>query len=222
MSRTLLATTAILLCASCEPEPLRAVAPAPAGANVHPATNEASAQAQPSGGAGSIGGIVATNPYHAIRSGGVVYLEDGPRDSGPPLSATLDNHDMEFVPGLVVVAAGGSVVFTNTDPVTHNVFSPDGEKWNLGEIPQNASVARRFENPGEYTVLCNLHPSMVAHLLVTPSSRFARIDSNGEYVLKNLPPGTYHITAWVPRLKPMTHVVALSQGEATANFDLER
>ncbi len=222
MSRTLLAMTAIAACAACAPEPIPPATPTPAPAPVAAPSPGASTSAQPRDDDGSIGGTVATNPYHAIKGGGVVYLEDAPREPGTPLSATLDDHDMEFVPSVVVVPAGGSVIFTNTDPMMHNVFSPDGEKWNLGEIPQNGSVVKRFDNAGAYTVLCNLHTSMIAHLLVTPSSHFARTDPSGAYMLKKLPPGTYRVTAWVPRLKPLTQTVTVSTGAVTANFDLER
>jgi hypothetical protein len=129
---------------------------------------------------------------------------------------------MAFQPSIVVIAAGGSVIFTNTDPVTHNVFSPDGDKWNLGELPQNGSVVKRFDSPGNYTVLCNLHPSMLAYLVVSPSSYFARTGPDGSFVMKNVPAGNYRVTAWVPRLKPVTQSVALAGAEATVNFNLER
>src|SRR5208283_1625321 len=109
-----------------------------------------------------------------------------------------------------------------TDPVTHNVFSPDGDKWNLGEIPQNGSVVKRFDTPGNYTVLCNLHPSMLAYLVVSPSSYFARTSPEGRFEIRNVPAGTYHVTAWVPRLKAATQPVALTGAESTVNFNLER
>ncbi len=224
MTRTGLATAlAVALLTACAPPPLAASsAPPPAAAPPAHASLDAPTSAQPSSAAGAIGGTVATNPYHAIKGGGVVYVEDAPRESGTPVSATLDNHDMAFVPPVVVVAAGGSVIFTNTDPMMHNVFTPDGDHWNLGEIPQNGSVVKRFDQPGSYAVLCNLHPSMIAHLLVTPSGHFARTDPEGLYVLRGLPPGTYRVTAWVPRLKPVTQTVSVTTGEVTANFDLER
>jgi plastocyanin len=214
--------TALLGCGACAPEPIPAQAPAP----MAPTTGERIAGAptdrQPSGGRGDIVGTIATNPWHAIKSGGVVYLEDAPRESGTSLSGVLDNHDMAFLPSIVVIVAGGSVIFTNTDPVTHNVFSPDNEKWNLGEIPQNGSAVRRFDTPGNYAVLCNLHPSMIAYLVVAPTSYFARTSPEGVYAIKNVPDGTYHVTAWVPRLKPVTQAVTVGSGETTANFDLQR
>ena len=219
--RTLLVIAAALPCAACAPEPLAPVqsAASPPPAAAHGAATTA---AQPASARGNIVGTLATNPWHAIKGGGVVYLEDGPKEAGVALSGVLDNHDMAFVPSIAVITAGGSVIFTNTDPVTHNVFTPDGDKWNLGEIPSNGSVTKRFDAPGNYTVLCNLHPSMLAFLVVSPSSYFARTDADGAYVIKNVPAGTYHVTAWVPRLKPVTQVVTVSGAEATANFDLER
>ena len=223
MTRTLLATMALVACAACAPEPLPPVHAAQSAPEGAPAARGAAVtSAQPKSATGSIEGTVATNPYRAIKTGGVVYIEDAPRDTGTPLSATLDNHDMTFVPSIAVVSAGGSVIFTNTDPLMHNVFSPDGEKWNLGEIPQNGSVVRRFDSPGVYTVLCNLHPSMLAYLVVTPTSYVARTDDEGAYSLKNVPPGTYKVTAWAPRMKPVTQTVSVTAGDVTANFDLAR
>ena len=220
--RQLSVTTALLACTACAPESVPAQSPAPAPLP-HPAANVAAPTApQPVSARGNIVGTIATNPYHAIKGGGVVYLEDGPREAGVSLSGVLDDHDMAFVPNIVVIAAGGSVIFTNTDPMMHNVFSPDNEKWNLGEIPQNGSVVRRFDNPGNYAVLCNLHPSMLAYLVVSPSSYFARTGPDGSYSIKNVPAGTYKVTAWVPRLRAVTQSVTLSTAEATVNFDLER
>ncbi len=221
-SRTLLLTTAILASTACAQEALAPVQSAVHTTADSPTAGASTPDSPPSSARGDIAGTIATRPWHAIKDGGVVYLEDGPREAGVSLSGTLDNHDMAFVPSIVVIAAGGSVIFTNTDPVTHNVFSPDGAKWNLGEIPQNGSVVKRFDAPGTYAVLCNLHPSMLAYLVVSPSSYFARTDSDGAFVLKNVPAGTYHVTAWVPRLKPVTRAVTLAGPEATVNFDLER
>ncbi len=216
--RTLPALLALLTpaCASLN-EPAR-----PLASTTSLSASAASAAAPgPASARGTIVGHVATNPWHDIKAGGVVYLEDGPKDNGVT-SATLDNHDMTFVPSLVTVSAGGSVIFTNTDPMTHNVFTTDGDKWDLGQIPQYSSVTRRFDTPGNSVVLCNLHQNMRAYLAVLPSNYFARTDADGGYVIKNVPPGTYHVTAWSPRLKAVTQAVTVSGAEVTANFNLER
>jgi plastocyanin len=213
----LLSIVACASCAEAKPYAPPPTVPAP----VVPTRTDAVTAPQPSG-RGSIAGIVATNPWHAIKAGAVVWLEDAPRGTEVPVSITLDNHDMAFVPMIAVVEVGGSVLFTNTDPLMHNVFTPDGDRWNLGEIAQNATVVKRFDTPATYTILCNLHPHMLAYLVVTPSKHFAKTDLSGTYAIPDVPAGTYRVTAWAPRLQPQTQSVTVTSGEATANFSLGR
>ncbi len=221
-TRPLLVAAAALTFGACAPQPLAPVQSSVDARARQGRTVVAATASQPPSDQGSIVGRVATNPWHAIKGGAVVYLEDGPKEAGVSLSATLDNHDMAFDPYIAVITAGGSVIFTNTDPVTHNVFSPDGERWNVGEIPQNGTAVRRFDTPGTYTVLCNMHPSMLAYLVVSPSTSFARTDPDGSYAIDNVPAGTYHMTAWVPRMKPVTREVTLTSAKTTVNFELSR
>jgi plastocyanin len=166
-------------------------------------------------------GAVATEPYHALKNGAVVYLEDGPKEPGAGMTAAIDNHDMAFLPFISVITAGGTVTFGNTDPLVHNAFSPDGEKWDIGEIPARGAVAKTFDKPNVYSVLCNLHKNMLAYLVVSPSSYFTKVDPDGKYAL-SVPPGTYRVTAWSPRLKPETQSVTVTDGEAMLNFNLGR
>jgi plastocyanin len=193
---------------SAAPEAASPAAPAEAPAAVHE---------------GNVVGGITTKPA-ALAPYGAVYLEDGPKEGAPehPASVTILNRQMAFAPFLAVVPAGGKVVFANADPFPHNVFSPDNEKFNMGNIPQNVGHARVFPNPGAYSLLCNLHPGMLGYLLVTPSGWFARTDAKGTFALKHLPPGTYKVTAWAPRQTPVTQSVTVTDGDAPLNFDLHR
>jgi plastocyanin len=172
---------------------------------------------------GNIVGTVTTKPASLV-SQTVVYLEDGPKEDSPShlQSVTIANRMMNFVPYIGVVAAGGKAVFVNEDPFPHNVFSPDNEKFNLGNIPQNGAHARVFKNPGAYSLLCNLHPGMLGYLLVTPSTWFARVDGKGHFDMKHVPSGTYKITAWAPRQTPVTQSVTVADADVTVSFDLHR
>ncbi len=135
---------------------------------------------------------------------------------------TIDNRQMMFLPFVAVAAAGARVAFHNSDPFPHNVFSPDNEKFNLGNLPQSGTRTRVFEHPGAYTLLCNLHPGMIGYLLVTPTTHFARVDAKGTYQLKDVPVGTYRVTAWAPRMTAATQSVTVTQGSVTANFEIHR
>jgi plastocyanin len=172
---------------------------------------------------GNLVGSVKTMPA-AMQGMAVVYLEDGPKEDVPShlQTVTIDNRQMNFIPFVSVVAAGGKAVFTNDDPFPHNVFSPDGEKFNMGNIPQHGAHQRVFHTPGAYSLLCNLHPGMLGYVLVTPSTWWARTDAKGKFVMKHIPSGTYKATAWAPRQSPVTHDVTVKDGDVTIDFEIHR
>jgi plastocyanin len=166
-------------------------------------------------------GTITTTPAY-LSSVSVVYLEDAPVDPARGMRARVDNHQMQFTPMVTVIAPGGSVTFVNTDPFPHNVFSPDG-KFNMGTIPQNSAAApKRFDKAGEFTVLCNLHPGMIGYLVVAPSSYFAKADPKGHFHIKDVPPGTYKLTAWAPRLPKVTETITVAGTNVTKDFELHR
>ena len=152
----------------------------------------------------------------------VVYLEDAPIDPNARMTARVDNRQMAFVPFVTVIPAGGKVTFLNSDPFPHNVFSPDADKFNMGTISQNQMLVHSFPKAGEYSLLCNLHPGMLGYIVVAPSSYFAKTDAKGHYAIKAVPPGTYKVTAWSPRLPTETKSVDVKGGDATLDFELHR
>jgi len=170
---------------------------------------------------GDIVGTITTTPAY-LSSVSVAFLEDAPKEPERGMRGRIDNHQMTFTPMLQVITAGGSVTFSNSDPFPHNVFSPDG-KFNLGTIPQNSAAApHKFDKPGEFTLLCNLHPGMIGYLVVSPSSYFGKTDVKGRYRIKDVPVGTYKITAWAPRLPVVTQNVTVAGAETRVDFELHR
>jgi plastocyanin len=66
-----------------------------------------------------------------------------------------------FQPEVLTVKKGGSVVFRNDDPVTHNVFSrTEGSQFNLKMQKPGQEDVVKFEEAGEVTVRCAIHPTM--------------------------------------------------------------
>jgi plastocyanin len=203
--------------------PAASAASATVAATPSASASAAEAATSPPETRGDIAGSVTTKPA-ASAANAVVYLEDAPKDDAPAhlQTVTIGNRQMTFVPWLSVVGVGGKVIFANEDPFPHNVFSPDNEKFNMGNIPQNGAHQRVFEHPGAYSLLCNLHPGMLGYLLVTPTTHYARTDAKGKYLIKHIPAGTYRVTAWAPRQGPVTQSVTVASGEATVNFELHR
>ncbi|MGA2449005.1 MAG: plastocyanin/azurin family copper-binding protein [Polyangiaceae bacterium] len=172
---------------------------------------------------GSIVGVVTTKPP-GVAAHAIVYLEDPPAQAmaAMPSAARVDNRQMNFIPFVATIPVGGKVTFTNSDPFPHNVFSPDGEKFNMGNIAQYGSASRVFDHAGAYSLLCNLHPGMLGYVFVAPTPYFVRTDSKGKYAIKDVPMGSYRVGAWAPRHLPTTIDVMVHEAEVHADFDLHR
>lgn len=170
------------------------------------------------------GDIVGTISLPGGKAGksGVAWIEDAPKVPGAGDIAWIDNKAMMFLPFVTVLTTGGKVTFHNSDPFPHNVFSPDGSRFDLGTVPMNGARGRTFEKPGAYTLLCNLHPNMVGYIVVVPSSYFAKADANGKYRIKQAPGGNWHVNAWAPRMKGTAQPVKVRAGEATVDLTLAK
>lgn len=188
-------------------------AAAPAGTNAANAAPATAASAK-----GTLSGSITSTPAAAAKSA-VVYLEGVSEDK--TVNGTMDNRQMAFIPHVLVVTAGAKITFTNSDPFPHNVFSPDNEKWDLGMIAAHGVRVRRFDKPGVYTVLCNVHPNMKAYILVVPSCYFAKADKNGAYTIHDVPAGKYKLVVWAPGVKLEQQDLTVD-GDKTQSFDLHK
>jgi plastocyanin len=171
---------------------------------------------------GTISGTVTAQPAALGGHNVILYLADGPPAETKGMTATVDQHGMAFIPLVTPIVAGGKVAFLNSDPFPHNVFSPDGEKFNIGTVGHGGSVTHQFAKTGAYTLLCNLHTNMIAYVLVVPSSYFVRADKDGKYSMKDVPPGTYKLMAWGPRFEQQSKSVTVTSGDVVADFQLHR
>lgn len=155
--------------------------------------------------------------------GATVYLErlDGAEPSvrGGAPTITLDQVRLRFVPDVLVVGPGTEVSFLNSDPLMHNVFGlggRGGDAFDLGTYPQGGTAGHVFRTEGVHTVLCHIHPEMVAYVIVVPDLEASTAtDDDGSFVLNRLEAGRYRLAAWHPRWyrSRTTTVVELTAGE---------
>jgi hypothetical protein len=76
-----------------------------------------------------------------------------------------------------------------------------------------------FPKPGIVYVNCHLHPNLAGVVVVTPNQWFARAGRDGQYVLHDLPPGSYIVVAWHKTTGFIRQVVQVAEGrENVANF----
>ena len=164
---------------------------------------------------GSISGEVAGRTPKG-RIGVVVHLEGVPGTFRPPAKPTaIDQKGMTFIPHVVAVQKGGTVVFHNSDALRHNVFTPDGDKYNLGTWGQGETKAHTFNTAGLFRQLCNVHPEMSAFILVFDNPFFAVSGADGKFAIDNVPPGTYTLKTWSEKGGETSRSVTVAAGAPT-------
>jgi plastocyanin len=151
----------------------------------------------------------------------IVYIEKAPGQNKPPAKPVeMDQRNHKFVPAVLPVVRGTTVKFLNSDHEAHNVFSPDNEKYDLGNWPGGESRDYTFKQLGVYTQLCKLHPSMIGYVVVLQNPYFAQVDSSdGSFRIRDVPPGKYQVKAWQARGEggPIEVVV---EADEKANVDI--
>jgi len=170
--------------------------------------------------AGTITGKVNTTiPKYAGDA--VVYLV-GVNGPVVPQHAVVDQKSLVFVPHVTAIPVGSTVDFKNNDKVNHNIFSSSAaKKFNLGTYNPGMSKPVTFEKPGAINLLCNVHSEMSAWVIVTENQYAAVTGTDGSFTIKNVPAGTYEITAWSEKLKPQGKTMVTVADGQTANVALK-
>ena len=127
----------------------------------------------------------------------VVILEGGAQPPKAPVTAVLDQRNLRFDTGVIVIPIGSTVEFPNYDPIFHNVFSlSKAQPFDLGFYPRGQSRSVKFNRPGVVQVYCHIHSNMYAAIVVTDSPWFAKPASDGSFSWTGVPAGHYRLTAW--------------------------
>lgn len=155
-------------------------------------------------------------------SNAVIYIEDIAETAKG--SATMKQEGKQFVPNVLVVQKGTNVAFPNLDAIFHNVFSvtPD-HSFDLGSYQKGESKSVTMAKSGVVSVYCNMHPQMVGHILVVPSSFYARAGADGFFKLQNVPAGKHRVVAWAPNSKPVVAEAEVTDtGVVTLELELKK
>jgi len=80
----------------------------------------------------------------------------------------IDQKGLKFVPDAVSINAGDTLRFTNSDRFFHDVtiVNPDGTKDDKGLQNYKQEITVAFPKPGNYKIVCRLHPAMTVAVSV--------------------------------------------------------
>lgn len=133
----------------------------------------------------------------------VVYLEGAatPATAAVPDTVDIAITDKVYAPHVVVVPVGSTVRFPNHDPFNHNVFSvSEANSFDLGLYGRGETRSQSFAHPGLVRVYCNVHPRMVAYVLVMANRLYAQPGQDGSFTIENVPSGTHRLHVWHERI----------------------
>lgn len=154
-------------------------------------------------------------------------LQGAPRPRAG-LKAIMDQHNLMFVPEVLIVQTGTAVDFPNSDQVRHQVYSfSAAKKFELALYAGRAHAPIVFDKAGLVTLGCNIHDNMLGYIWVTDSPWYGRSDAQGSVQLHELAPGEYTVRIWHVLLNEsgpelVQRVAVIDNQVSTAHFRLKR
>lgn len=110
---------------------------------------------------------------------------------------TMGMKNKQISPHVLPIPVGASVNFPNLDPIFHNLFSISAPNdFDLGLYKGGASKDWKFESPGVVRVFCNVHPQMVATIVVCDTPYFTIAAKDGTFSLGDVNIGSYQLNAY--------------------------
>src|SRR5438034_6128442 len=173
--------------------------------------------------AGKIVILEKNNKPSSDLSDAVLYLESpaAVATAANPATVEIAITDKKYAPHVVVIPVGSTVRFPNHDPFNHNVFSvSEPNSFDLGLYGRGEAKSHTFEHPGLVRVYCNVHPRMVAYVLVMENRYYAQPGNDGSFTIDNVPAGRYRLHVWHERI-PSEVVKDVTAGAAATLQDLQ-
>lgn len=133
----------------------------------------------------------------------VVFIKNiGAGAPAPRTTSVIDNYKCAFVPHIGVGFRGNQVTFKDSDPLFHNIhtYINGNTYYNIGLPFKGASVTKILTRPGLIEITCDAHPWMHGWLYVFDNPYVALTNAQGQFVIRDVPPGTYTVEAWHSRL----------------------
>jgi hypothetical protein len=151
------------------------------------------------------------NAFVAITKGLASYRFEEPSEE-----VVIDQRHCLYEPRIVGLQVGQTLVVKNSDPALHNIHAQplQSRGFNVGMAQQSSDIRKTFEAPEMMIPLrCDVHPWMRAYAGVLPHPYFAVTDVDGNFSLKNVPPGNYTVTVWHEKLGEKEFPVSIGTRE---------
>ena len=114
----------------------------------------------------------------------------------PDELVVMDQIGRQFVPGFIIVRAGQTINFTNSEDDLHTVHVKDSAGDSIFNVASmnGSSYMHTFEVGDDFTVVCNTHTEMFADIMVVETPYSAVAERGRAFVVKGVVPGVYTAT----------------------------
>lgn len=121
--------------------------------------------------------------------------------AAPTDEVVLDNDKCVFVPATLAVRTGQSVKLKNSDAAGHNCHVTGLNNTMNVNLPLNSETNVKFDKNERVPVIvkCDIHPWMVAYMLIRDDPYFAVTDADGKFSIEKIPAGKWTFQFWHSR-----------------------
>src|SRR6267378_6522349 len=155
----------------------------------------------------------------------VVWLQTPPQGAawpGEPVKVDMDQKGCVFVPRVVLVPAGGTVEFLNSDRLLHNLHGIGKENPSFNRTqPRGRAIPVTFSKPEIVPIVCDLHSWMHSWVIVAGHPFYALTNEAGAFAIPNVPPGKYTLKTWQESLGTTSREVTVGPQGAALTVDIK-
>jgi plastocyanin len=167
---------------------------------------------------------LVVGPQRGVRNA-VVWLQTPPPaaswPSGPE-KVEMDQKGCIFVPRVVIVPAGGTVEFLNSDRLLHNLHSASKENPTFNRTQSRGRVIPvAFARPEIVRINCDLHSWMRGWVVVADHPFYVLTNEAGEFALPSVPPGKYTLQIWQETLGTTSREVVVGADDVRVTLELK-
>lgn len=156
----------------------------------------------------------------------LVYIKEGLEDhkfTPPKTPVIVEQKGCHFEPHVLGIMTGQELMFRNQDPLMHivHVIPKNNREFGFSQAKPGEERAKIFSAKETIRLFCDVHPWMVAWIMVLDHPLYSATGPDGKYKLKGVPPGKYTLEVWHESYKPVTQQIEVKPRESkTLNFEL--
>ena len=132
-------------------------------------------------------------------------------------------------PKYVIGARNGeTLLLENTDPIRHEIVAyefTDGGVNQRSHRPVDANTSQTRDifvksKTENFLIKCNLHPFLQSRGIIVENPYYAITDEEGNFSIRDVPPGTYKVIAWHPFIPNQIRTITIEpRNQSTLNFE---